>query len=676
MPKKSERKISPLDYVDVKTGTENDPRYSRGNVLPLAAFPLGMTAFSVQTSSAGGDWFYSPRHRTFEGLRLTHCLSPKNGDYGQLLIMPQTGRLLTRADDRYSSFTEWAFKPNYIGGYLHRYRTTFELAPMRRGGIFRFRFDGGAERKRILLLGVSGETKFFDRGGTVGGYTTAGERRAEIELKEYFDIAVNCPYKFVETENGAALEVESDEVIMTLGTSFISHSLAQSARLTESPAFDFDRVKDGCASVWEHFLNRVTVTAETKESEARLKKFYTCLYRVFLSARIFYEVQNRRAVHLNLKSGELCDGVQYADMSLWEASRTTFPLFALIAPDVYTEVCRAILNTYRDTLRLPRNPCPDDMKRCPGTPAEVVLAEGIIKGFIAGDEVREVLRAIDGSIEFGGGDFRRGRVGAPLYLEKGYLPCDKVSGSVTETLEYCGNDYCIARALEKVGRKDEADAAMKRSRGYEKLYDGESGYFRPRDSRGVFKKQFIPEAFGTDFAECSARQAVFDVRHDMRGLNALLGGELLKRADELYESRPIFDVSLSAETSAQSAMACGGFGQGALVSPATYHIPYIYAEMGERERTEQSVRKIADEAFTDEAYPWDDAGGALSAWYVLSCIGLYPFCIGRDDYLVTKPLFERVSIALSGGKVYEIDVKNPRPDRISHCEIVRGNGKK
>lgn len=673
MKEKPESQISPLDYVDVKTGTENDARFSRGNVLPLAAFPFGMTAFSVQTTSANGDWFYNPRHRIFEGLRLTHCLSPKNGDYGQLLIMPQTGRLCTYADDRFSSFTEREFKPHCISGYLHRYRTSYELAPTRRGGVFRFKFGAQESRKRILLLGISGETKFFDRGGTVCGYTTAGERRAEIELKEYFDIAVDCPYKLTEIEGGACLEVEADEVSMTMGTSFISYALARSARLTESPTFDFERAKSNAAAVWEHFLNRVTVTANTLQSKARLKKFYTCLYRVFLSARIFYEVDNHCAVHLNLKSGEVQSGVQYTNLSLREGVRTTFPLLAVIAPDVYAEICRAVLNTYADTLRLPRNPAPDDMSRTPGMPAEVLLADGLIKGLIDGDDERRVLGIIEKSAKYDGDDFRRGRIASGAYLEKGYLPCDKASGSVTETLEYCGNDYCLAKALEKVGRKAEAENAMNRSKGYALLYDAESGYFRPRDSRGVFKKTFVAEAFSSDYADCSARQAVFDVRHDISGLNELTGGRLTERVDELFESEPLFDVSLAAQTPTQSAMACGSFGQGALVSPVVYHIPYIYAETGDAEKTESLAERLADEAFTEDGYPGDDNGGALSAWYVLSCLGLYPFCVGRGDYLAIKPLFEKIRISTANGKIYEIDAKTPRRGRIDYSDIKQGN---
>lgn len=676
MPRESGRVESPLDFVDVKMGTENDARFSRGNVLPLAAFPFGMTAFSIQTNSAGGDWFYSPRHKIFEGLRLTHCSSLTDGDYGQLVIMPQTGRLLTRADDRYSSFAEREFKPHYISGYLNRYRISYELAPTKRGGVFRFRFESREKRRRILLLGVSGETKFFDRGGTVCGYTTAGERRTETGLKEYFDIAVDCPYKLTETENGASLEVDADEVVLTLGTSFISYSLAQSARLTESPSFDLERAKKNCASVWEHFLNRVTVCAESPESRERLNKFYTCLYRVFLSARIFYEVRNHIAVHLNLQSGEVAEGVQYANMSLWEGARTTFPLLLLIAPDVYADICRAILNTHRDTQRLPRKPMPDDMSRAPGMPAEAVLADGLLKGLLTDGDEREVLRIICRSVDCDGEDFRKGRVGARLYLEKGYLPCDKIGGSVTETLEYCANDYSIAKVFEKCGRIDDATDAMNRSKAYKNLYDAESGYFRPRDGRGVFKAGFVPEAFGTDFAECSARQAVFDVRHDMLGLDEITGGKLLERADELFESPPVFDVALGFETPTESAMACGTFGQGAAVSPAALHIPYIYAEAGNAEKTQKLVERMADQAFTLESYPGNDAGSALSAWYVFSCMGLYPFCPSRGDYLVTKPLFEKIEIALCGGKRYVIDAKDLPTERVTYREIMKGNRRK
>lgn len=665
----------PLDYVDVKMGTESEKRFSRGNVLPLAAFPFSMTAFSVQTVS--DDWFYNPRHKSFEGLRLTHCLSPKIGDYGQLLIMPQTGRLVLPASERYSSYTSECFKPNYISGYLHRYKASFELAPTRRGGVFRFRFDADAPKpRRILLLGISGETRFFERGGTVCGYTTAGERRAETELKEYFDIALDCPYKFFETQDGAALEVESDEVVMTLGTSFISYSLALSARRTESPAFDFDKAKENCAAVWEHFLGRVTVKANTPKQKARLKKFYTCLYRVFMSARIFYEVDNHSAVHINLKTGEVADGVQYTNTSLWEGVRTTYPLLSLIAPDVYTEICRAFMNTFGDTRRLPRNPAPDDMSRSPGMPAELVLCDGLLKNLIGEKDFQEVMRIVNYGINYSGDDFRQGRVGANFYLKNGYLPCDEVYGSVSETLEYWQNDYALSRVLEKYGKTSDAADARRRSGNMEKLYDKGSGYFRPRRANGEYKKNFAPDEFGGDFAECSARQAVFDVRHDIKGLNALMGGKLIERLDELFESKPSFGIPYGGESPTMSAMALGSFGQAALVSPAAYHLPYIYAETGDRERTEKLVEKIADTAFTEESYPGDDGGGALSAWYVLSCIGLYPFCPGRGDYLSTKPLFDEVKILLSGTKSYTIGINDARPERIDHASIVRGNNRR
>lgn len=618
--------------MDVNYGASADGT-GGGRTVPLATHPRGAISFSLQTESADKSLFYERDSRTFRGIRLTHFVAPDVNDFGALLIMPQSGEADTDPDTFFSDYEQTEMRPNCFKGRLKRYAVSYELVPCVYGGFIKFTFDGKGER-RVILLGIDGETEFEKDGEGFGGFTSGGARYCCADFKQYFHLTASKPVRFEKIRGGAVLEFEDEEITLKIAASSISR---EQAKLLHGREFrrDMETAKQDCRFVWNIFFDRAKLTARGKEQAARKKKFYTCLYRTLVYPRRFFESDAAwKRIHLNLSDGTVAEGAQYTGGYLSATYRTAFPLFSLIAPDVYEEVCLAIMTTYEETGRLPRRRCLDEMYRTVGMPIEPIFSDAIVKEIIRDKKTAQrMLEALNKAyIKPKDKDFRYGRFLGDVYAELGYIPCDKTKDSVAETVEYSFGDHCVYRAANKLGDRY---TESKRARGllfHRNLFDPESENLTERDSFGRFRRGK------------SSPSAALSPMHDIRGMNELLGGGAEKAADRLLD---------------------GDIGE-LFSDPSNYHLPYVYAELGNREKTELAVKRIADECFSDKGYPADEKGGALSAWYVLACLGLYPMC---SDWIVTKPLFDSARICIGSKQVTlcgKTDIS-----RISHEDLSK-----
>lgn len=668
--------LSPFDLVNVKMGTDNSRRYSHGNILPLATYPRGLASFTIQTTSHEDSWFYNPRHKSFEGIRLTHQPSPWINDYGQLIVLPQTGsEIKTDADGRWSSYREEAFKPNFMKGYLNRYRVTYELAPGVHGAFMRFTFDKDAhEKRRILLLGLNGDTAFEQWGSGIRGYTTACNHGVDFPLTEYFYCTLDCKFTVVQLDNGAAIEFDADCVHFNMSTSFISYEQALLIYQREYANRTLEKAAHDCRLVWESYFNRIRVTAVGEKQKRRQSIFYTCLYRALIFPRRFHEISSQgKPIHLDLTDGSVKDGVQYADNGFWDTFRTVYPLLSIVAPEVYNEACEGYMNVYRDSGWLPRWLGPNEIACMPGTLIEAVFADAIVKDVVGEKLAGEMLDAMVKCAETDEPDPRFGRKAVSVYRAKGYLPYDVVHESVNETLDCCYGDYCISKAAEKLGRDTIAKAYGAYAKNYKNVFDAETGFMRAKDSRGNFRPEFDPFHWGLDYTEGSAWQSSFAVYHDMKGLNALYGGRLTAKIDELFRTPPKYTVKgYGFEIHEMSEMAMVDFGQCAISNQPSFHIPYIYAEMGDADKSFKEVENLVDNAFTIDEFPGDEDNGTTASWFIFSCLGLYPFCPGRGDYVVTQPLFDKVEITVKAGKTLTIRAGKKNFTHVEHSKLMNG----
>lgn len=638
-----------LQYVNTKMGTKNTKRFSNGNVYPVIGLPHGMTSFSLQTRSYKGEeaWFYNPDDVSLEGIRLTHQPSPWIGDYGHMLFNVTDRSDYECADFWWSGYNNKTclLMPHTLEVSLKRYFTELKLSPTQSGCVISL--DSQLNEYYFNILPYScGTTEFVycAETNTVLGYTTACTHDTPFDIKEYFVIGADKGFIFQKTSAGYALKFVDKNVELKIATSFISYEQARTNYETELGNKSFDSVKSIALKHWEDTLSLIEVEGD----EERKKTFYTCLYRAMIFPRKFYETdKSGKNLHINNATGEIAEGVMYTDNGFWDTYRTVYPLLAIIQPKLYAEMVEGFYNIFLDTGWLPRWISPTEFACMPGTLIEAVFADAIVKEIVPKDFGLKLLDAMIKNAETDNPDIRFGRKEVGLYRRLGYVPKDKVHESVNETLDCCYGDFCIYAAAKHLGEYEIAERYQKYTHNYKNIFDAETGFMRGRNQHGEMSDGFDPIAWGGDYAEGGAWQSSFAVYHDIAGLDELYCGKLCNKIDEMFARKPDYKVGgYKIEIHEMAEMAAAEFGQCAISNQPSFHIPYIYAELGEQAKTNYWVEQIVDKAFscTEEGFPGDEDNGTTAAWYIFACMGFYPLCPGKAEYTPSKPLFDTVKI--------------------------------
>jgi len=272
-----------------------------------------------------------------------------------------------------------------------------------------------------------------------------------------------------------------------------------------------------------------------------------------------------------------------------------------------------------------------------------------------------------------------GRKALAEYRKYGYVPYTVEKESVNETLDNCYGDYCIARAAEKLGRIETAERYYKYANNYRSLFDKKTGFMRAKDENGNFRDEtFDCYAWGRDYTEGSAWHSSFAVYHDIKGLDELYGGGLSEKIDELVNAPAYYSVGgYGMEIHEMSEMASADLGQCAISNQPSFHIPFIYSELGDVGKTAALVKRLSEKfSATPEGYPGDEDNGSMSAWYVLACLGLYQMCPSRAEFTMSLPLFEKITVRLSNGNLLKISKEKADPDKtkniVSYFDIMKG----
>lgn len=668
------------DYINTKLGTYNTRRFSNGNVLPITSVPHGLASFTIQNERSAGSWFYSPCSKSFEGIRLTHQPSPWVEDYGQLIIVGQHGDLFFSEDKRWASFDNegCVLQPAYLKGRVYRDRYIFELAPVNSGAIIRFSFeDVGCNR--VNLIGE--ERTEFDYDETTGwitGYTTKTSHPVPYgELKEYFAIKLDVPFAVEKGENAISLATAGQTVECRLATSYISLEQAKLNYERELSEQTLEGARLAAEKEWEDYLSRIEIEDGNEERKA---VFYTCMYRCFLWPRRFYEVDaDGKIRHLNMETGEIADGYMYADNGFWDTYRTLYPYLSLVDTALYAEMAEGFYNYYEDSGWLPKWLCPNNFNCMPGMLIEAVLADAIVKNIVDKTLGKKMLKALLHDGEFDSGVPGVGRESLSAYRKYGYIPYTSAKESVNETLDCCYGDFCIAQAAQALGETETAERYYDYAKNYRNIFDPETGFMRGKDENKNFRDEiFDCYSWGRDYTEASAWQSSFAVYHDLKGLNGLYGGRLKEKLDELFAAPARFGIgSYSGEIHEMSEMADGGFGQCAISNQPSFHIPYIYSELGDVARTAELTEWLADGFKNDvDGFPGDEDNGSMSAWFILSCLGMYAMSPSRPDFTMSLPLFDKITVKLANGNILVIEKEKMNAadmrNIVSYEEIMRG----
>jgi predicted alpha-1,2-mannosidase len=462
-------------------------------------------------------------------------------------------------------------------------------------------------------------------------------------------------------------------VELTVASSFISFDQAEQYLRAETVA-GFDRVRAETAGAWDAQLNRIEVTGTEDEK----KTFYSCLFRAMKFPHRLDEITaDNKRIHYSPWDGKIHDGPAYTDNGLWDTYRTQFPLLSIAWQDQLGDICAGWLNAYHEAGWLPNWPSPGGIDGMPGTHADVMFSDAMVK-HIPGFNYNDAYAAVHKD-SFVQGGYGAGRSKLKLLIEKGYLPQGPGVSSVSDTLDYCYDDWAVAQVARLTGHADEAVALEKRSRGYSNLWDPAVGFMRPKDADGKwFGGDFDQFAWGTAYVEGGPWQCSWSVPWDVAGLSKLAGGNdaFAAKLDTLFSLPPTFHPGGYGGTIHEMTEMIGcDLGQCGMNNQPSFHIPYLYAAIGRPWQTEFVTRKACRTLFNSspQGFPGDEDTGSMASWYILSSMGIYPLTPGVPQYVLTSPVFEKVVIHLANGKTFTINAPG-NTDQSVYVQSRRVNG--
>ncbi|MBC8140000.1 MAG: glycoside hydrolase family 92 protein, partial [Armatimonadetes bacterium] len=652
--------------VNVLCGTDSRPSFSTGNTLPLISAPHGMTHWTPQTGDGNDRWFFSPGDRVFSGIRATHQPSPWMSDYGQFVLMPQSGDPAPEAWRRSSAYVSRHHRPDYFCADLLKDGWQIRFAPTMRGAVLSaMRRDTDTPCRLIVERFDNPEPLAWDKStNRVTGFTRKNSGGVTENWAHYFVLDFDAPVVGVSeavTGDGHALTLiefapETQAFTARIGTSFIGAKQAVLNLTREVGTVTPEEVATATGGAWNALLERFTLTGAT-DAERRI--FYSCLYRALLFPRVLHEPDaHGEPFHFSPYTGAVLPGVLYGDNGFWDTFRTVYPLLSLAYPDILGGIIDGWLQAYRESGFLPEWSSPGHRSVMIGTHSQAVIADAVAKGITGFDYETALEAVVKGATSTVPDDAGYGRAALAEYDALGYVPCDRISKATSRTLDYAYDDYCVAQVARVVGRGDLHDRFMAQSERWRNVFDAETRFFRARNTDGSWQTPFDPFVWGGAFVEGSAYQFRFSVPHDPHGLAALFGGAdaLAEAVADLLETPPVYRVGSYGQTIHEmTEMATANFGQYAHSNQPVHATLHMAAAVGRSDITNRLVRRVLTEYYTPDTFPGDEDNGEMAAWYILAAIGLFPLCPGSGEYVLNAPLFAGVSLQLPGGKTLRIE---------------------
>ena len=673
-----------VQYVNPLIGTD-----FTGNTYPGAQVPFGMVQLSPDNGLPGWDriagYFYPDS--TIAGFSHTHLSGTGAGDLYDVSFMPVTlpYREAPQPLGIYSSFShdDESVSAGYYQVLLKDYGIHVELTATERCGIQRYTFPE-AEAAVFLNLKKAMNWDFTTDSYievidsvTVRGYRFS--RGWSPDQRVYFQTRFSKPFTICHIDTTAIATPEEgrigtayvarfdfgtkegEQILVNTGISGVSMEGAALNLKAEVPDNNFDRYRLQAEKNWDRQLSKIEVKGGDRDD---LVKFYTALYHTMIAPTIYSDADGSyfgpdKKIHKT-------DGwVNYSTFSLWDTYRASHPLFTYTEPERTDDMVKAFLAFYDQYGSLPLwnlYGCETDMMI--GYHAVPVIVYAYLKG-IGDFDAEKALRACVSSADRD--DYR----GIGLYKKYGYIPYDMEKESLSKTLEYAYDDYCIARMAEKMGKKEIAERFYKRSQSFRNLYNPETSFMQPRDSKGKFISGFTAKDYTEHITESNAWQYFWYVPQDIDGLIGLLGSKdrFAEKLDSMFAYAPDADDNLPI-------FSTGMIGQYAHGNEPSHHVVYLYNKVGKPWKTQEYAAKVMHELYlnTPAGLCGNEDCGQMSAWFVFSAMGFYPVDPVSGRYEIGTPLFPEVRINLENGKVFTVLAKGVSRENI-YIQAVKMNGK-
>lgn len=699
---KGGEKVDVVDYVNPLMGTDSDFNLSNGNTYPAIATPWGMNFWTPMTSKMGDGWTYKYRENKLRGIKQTHQPSPWINDYAAFSLMAVTGDLKFQEDERASWFSHKAetVKPYHYKVYLADYDVSVELAPTERAAHFKFVFPD-SESSYILLDGFfkGSMVKIIPEERKIIGYCRNNSGGVPDNFHNYFvavfdkDFDLEHTWKDNWELDEGSLEQEGEHVGAIVGfktkkgeavhvkvaSSFISPEQALINLEREIGKDSFETTKSKAKSAWETELSRIKVESDDLDE---VKTFYSCLYRVLLFPRKFYEINAKdEIVHYSPYNGEVLPGYMFTDNGFWDTFRAVFPFFNLMYPTLNGHIMEGLANTYKESGWLPEWASPGHRDCMIGSNSAPIIADAYLKG-VNGMDADLLMEAMikNATIQEGRPVNSVGRAGLDYYNTLGFVPYNVgIHENAARTLEYAYADFTIAQMAQKMDKPELAATYYKKSLNYKNVFDPSTNFMRGKNKDGDFQAPFNPLKWGDAFTEGNSLHYTWSVFHDVQGLIDLMGGDenFIGKLDEVFEMPPDFDASYYGFTIHEiREMQIVNMGNYAHGNQPIQHMIYLYNFAGAPYKSQEKIREVLTKLYTatPDGYCGDEDNGQTSAWYVFSALGFYPVTPAVDQYVIGSPLFKRATMQLENGKTFTVASGNNSKDNI-YIESAELNGK-
>ena len=672
-----------IRYVDPTIGTGG-----HGHTYPGATVPFGMVQLSPDNGTEGWDWCsgYNYADSTIAGFSHMHLSGTGCGDWCDISVMPNISQIPDTAAHfkvkfKHSTEEKW---PGYYTVTLNNGIKVW-LTATEHCGMHQYTFPVGSKPVLRFNMGfmINYDSTTESVITQVNDSTIVGYRYstgwAKVQ-RVYFAARTSIPFEKLYTyyddryknKNGKSdvmnaqmifPDLSGKPVFMKVALSTVSTDKAIDA-LKEIDGWDFIHVMKNAVQKWEQEFSKITV----QTSDDKLKRiFYTALYHTCMAPVLYSDAdgqyQNANGDKLKMKHGQ-----RYTVFSLWDTFRALNPLFTLTQPERNVDILNSMLAFYDENGLLPVWDLSTYETNCmSGYHAVPVLADAVLKN-TPGLDAERVYAAMKKSASQ---DVR----GTKDYIKYGYLPQDKGSYSVTITLEYAYDDWCIAQVAKKLGNTKDYETFMARSQAYKKLFDKSTGFIRGKNADGKWVVPFDPYLTSTEgnsmYEEGNAWQYTFFVPHDVRGLAKEFGSydKFIKKLDSL------FTVSSKVKGASAPPDVSGLIGQYAHGNEPSHHIAYMYTFVGAAWKTQEKIRYIVDSMYhaAPDGYAGNEDCGQMSAWVVWSMMGLYPANPANGEYVFGSPMFDNVAIKLPAGKQLIIKTQNNAKDH-PYIQSVKLNG--
>lgn len=644
-------------YVNPFIGTGG-----HGHTYPGATVPFGMVQLSPDTR-IDGSWDgcsgYHYDDKLIYGFSHTHLNGTGCTDYGDIMLMPTMGEPNLSPKEYASSFSHSNEKATagFYSVKLEKHNIDVNLTTSTRVGFHQYTFNNAGQANIILDLNHRDKLLYGDV-KIINSTTIQILRRSEAWAKDqyvYAQIEFNVPLQinklrtigFVPAKttdkffSGTQLAIsfskqvkKGEQILIKVALSPTSYDGAK-LNSSEIKGWDFNQVKKAAEQLWNKELSKIQITETDKD---KLAIFYTALYHTMSQPNIAQDIDGKyRGRDNKVHNGEGFD--YYTVFSLWDTFRGAHPLYTLIDKKRTSDYINTFIKQFEQGGRLPVWELSSNETDCMiGYHSVSVMADAMAKG-IKGFDYEKAFQAAKHSAMLD-------HLGLEAYKRQGFISMDDEHESVSKTLEYAYDDWCIAQMAQILNKKEDYEYFMKRSQSWKNVFDWNTGFMRPKKNGG-WDKPFDPREINNNFTEGNSWQYSFFVPQDIPGMIEAYGGaaKFEAKLDEMFNSE-------SKTTGREQVDVTGLIGQYAHGNEPSHHMAYLYNYIGKPEKTAEKVHYILNNFYknTPDGLIGNEDCGQMSAWYVLSSMGIYDVTPGDMLWEITEPYLKNIKVSIDGKK--------------------------